>query len=107
MFLLSLQEYAISLMKEGALIKDVYKQLLQKVKEEKPELEKHFVKTAGFTVCARSHSHKPGRQLTTRVLSDRYRVPRVFLRYRSQVRQATAQRHGLQSLTWFPRYCRP
>jgi nucleosome binding factor SPN SPT16 subunit len=52
MFLLSLQEYAISIIKEGAIIKDVYNQLLQKIKDEKPELEKYFVKTAGFTVSA-------------------------------------------------------
>lgn len=50
MFLLSLQEYAISLIKEGAILKDVHADLVKKVRDEKPELEKHFVKTLGFTV---------------------------------------------------------
>lgn len=60
MFLLSLQEYAISIIKEGVIIKDVYSQLLQKVKDEKPELEKYFVKTAGFTVSPLwSCMHRP------------------------------------------------
>lgn len=54
MFLLSLQNYAIEIIKEGAIIKDVYAQLVKKIRDEKPELEKHFVKTAGFTVRAYS-----------------------------------------------------
>ncbi|KAK9895707.1 SPT16-domain-containing protein [Cystobasidium minutum MCA 4210] len=50
MFLLSLQTYATELIKEGAIIKDVYNQLVQKIRDEKPDLEKYFVKTAGFTI---------------------------------------------------------
>lgn len=88
MFLLSLQEYAISLIKEGAIIKDVYNQLVEKIRSEKPELEKYFVKTAGFTVGYQQlHATVPMCKILTRIphTADWYRVQRVFLRYWTQM----------------------
>lgn len=37
-------------MKEGAIIKDVYAAVVEKIRADKPELEQHFVKTLGFIV---------------------------------------------------------
>lgn len=38
-------------MKAGAVVKDVYNAIVQKVRDEKPDLEQYFVKTLGFAVC--------------------------------------------------------
>lgn len=72
MFLLSLQTYATELIKEGAIIKDVYNQLVQKIRDEKPDLEKYFVKTAGFTVCLSSYCVK--HDAVTDALVSMYRL---------------------------------
>ena len=37
-------------MKAGAIVKDVYNAIVQKVRDEKPDLEQYFVKTLGFAV---------------------------------------------------------
>lgn len=37
-------------MKEGVQARDVYQHAISFIKEKKPELEKHFVKTVGFGV---------------------------------------------------------
>ena len=39
-----------SVMKDGATAREVYQHALSFVKEKRPELEKHFVKTAGHVV---------------------------------------------------------
>ncbi|KAK7440234.1 FACT complex subunit spt16 [Stygiomarasmius scandens] len=46
--LLSLQQELLSFIKEGVSTKDVYQHALNFVKDKNPDLEKHFVKTAGF-----------------------------------------------------------
>ncbi|THV07844.1 FACT complex subunit SPT16 [Dendrothele bispora CBS 962.96] len=46
--LLSLQQELLSFIKEGVTSKDIYQHALSFVKDKDPELEKHFVKTAGF-----------------------------------------------------------
>lgn len=50
LFLLDLQEFAVAELKAGAIVKDVYQAILEKVKTDKPELEQYFVKTLGFSV---------------------------------------------------------
>ena len=37
-------------MKDGATAREVYQHVLSLVKEKKPELEKHFIKTTGYGV---------------------------------------------------------
>jgi len=48
--LLSLQQELLSFIKDGVSTKDVYQHALNFVKDKNPDLEKHFVKTAGFGV---------------------------------------------------------
>ncbi|KAF5372890.1 hypothetical protein D9758_001715 [Tetrapyrgos nigripes] len=46
--LLSLQQELLSFVKDGVSVKDLYQHALSFIKEKNPDLEKHFVKTAGF-----------------------------------------------------------
>lgn len=48
--LLSLQTELLTVMKDGVTAREVYQHALNYVKEKKPELEKHFVKTVGHGV---------------------------------------------------------
>lgn len=50
LFLLELQEFAVAELKAGAIVKDVYQAILQKVKSDRPDLEQYFVKNLGFAV---------------------------------------------------------
>jgi hypothetical protein len=50
-FLLDLQKFVIDQLKDGAVAKDVCNSALDYVKEHKPELEPHFVKSLGSRVC--------------------------------------------------------
>lgn len=49
--LVALQNELLVFMKDGVTARDVYQHALFYVKEKKPELEKHFVKSAGHGVC--------------------------------------------------------
>ena len=51
-FLVSLQSELLHKLKDGAVARDVYLHAISYIKEKKPELEKHFVKNIGFSVCA-------------------------------------------------------
>lgn len=48
--LLSLQSELLSFMKDGIAARDVYLRAVDFIRERKPDLEKHFVKTVGFGV---------------------------------------------------------
>lgn len=50
LFLLALQEFAAEQMKAGAVIKDVHAAIIDKIRQDKPELEQYFVKTLGFAI---------------------------------------------------------
>ncbi|KAI8610260.1 FACT complex subunit-domain-containing protein [Chytriomyces sp. MP71] len=50
MFLCELQTYAMTLLKNGAVCRDVYAASLKYVEEKRPELVPHFVKSAGFAI---------------------------------------------------------
>ncbi|EMD38571.1 hypothetical protein CERSUDRAFT_113749 [Gelatoporia subvermispora B] len=69
--LLSLQAEILPIMKDGAVIRDVYNHALAYIKEQKPELEKHFVKNIGhgmgmeFRDSTYLLSPKNGRKLKT------------------------------------------
>ncbi|KAJ3295292.1 FACT complex subunit spt16 [Rhizoclosmatium sp. JEL0117] len=49
-FLCELQTYVLSLLKDGAICKDVYAQAVQFVESNRPELVPNFVKSAGFAI---------------------------------------------------------
>ncbi|KAJ3295307.1 FACT complex subunit spt16 [Rhizoclosmatium sp. JEL0117] len=49
-FLCELQTYVLSLLKDGAICKDVYAQAVQFVESNRPELVANFVKSAGFAI---------------------------------------------------------
>ncbi|KAJ3025663.1 UNVERIFIED_CONTAM: FACT complex subunit spt16 [Siphonaria sp. JEL0065] len=49
-FLYELQSHVLSLLKDGAICKDVYAQAAQYVESKRPDLVPHFVKNAGFAI---------------------------------------------------------
>lgn len=49
--LLGLQTELLTVLKDGAVARDVYQHALAYVRERKPELEKHFAKNIGHGVC--------------------------------------------------------
>ncbi|GAA5890025.1 hypothetical protein JCM5296_004746 [Sporobolomyces johnsonii] len=48
LFLVELQKYAVSELKDGVLAKDVFQKVADKIQADRPDLVQHFVKTAGF-----------------------------------------------------------
>ncbi|OCB84155.1 FACT complex subunit SPT16 [Sanghuangporus baumii] len=48
--LVSLQAELLSKMKDGVIARDVYMHAISYIREKRPELEKHFVKNAGFSM---------------------------------------------------------
>ena len=54
LYLVELQKYALSELKEGAVARDVYQKVVEKIQTERDDLLPYFVKTLGFGV---SHRH--------------------------------------------------
>ncbi|GAA5828631.1 hypothetical protein JCM11251_000879 [Rhodosporidiobolus azoricus] len=48
LFLVELQKFALSELKEGAVCKDVYQKVFDKIQADRPDLVEYFVKNAGF-----------------------------------------------------------
>ncbi|GAA5917004.1 hypothetical protein JCM6882_001301 [Rhodosporidiobolus microsporus] len=48
LFLVDLQKFALSELREGAVCKDVYQKILDKIEADRPDLVQYFVKNAGF-----------------------------------------------------------
>lgn len=50
LFVVALQKYLLGELKEGVVAKDVYALALEKIREDRPDLETCFMKTLGFGV---------------------------------------------------------
>ena len=48
--MLKLQTHILGQLKDGAVLRDVYNNAVEYIRNEKPELEPHFLKTMGFSV---------------------------------------------------------
>ncbi|KAM0747180.1 FACT complex component Spt16, partial [Meredithblackwellia eburnea MCA 4105] len=48
LFLVDLQKFALGELKDGAIVKDVYAKIVERVESERPDLSQYFVKTGGF-----------------------------------------------------------
>lgn len=47
---MELQKYALTELKEGAIGKDVFQNVVDKIEADRPDLSQYFVKTVGFGV---------------------------------------------------------
>lgn len=50
LYLVELQKYALSELKEGAVARDVYQKVVEKIQTDREDLLPYFVKTVGFGV---------------------------------------------------------
>lgn len=50
LYLLDLQKFTLAELKDGAVAKDVYAAVLNKIETDRPDLAQYFVKTLGFGV---------------------------------------------------------
>ena len=56
LFVVELQKYALSELKDGVVAKDLYQKVVDKIQADRPDLLQYFVKTAGFGVRSQFHS---------------------------------------------------
>jgi nucleosome binding factor SPN SPT16 subunit len=54
LYLLSLQQFVIGELKDGAVARDIYIKTVEKITTDKPDLVQYFLKSLGFGVSCRS-----------------------------------------------------
>ena len=103
-FVVDLQKFVLSELREGAIAKDVYTKALEKIRTERPDLEPYFIKTFGFGVSFASPIFAS--VLTTVAFADGIGVQRRCLRSWSEMHSSAQDEHDLQFDDWIQQYSR-
>lgn len=56
LYLLSLQQYVLGELKDGAIARDIYIKTVEKITTDKPDLVQYFIKSLGFGVSTSRHA---------------------------------------------------